>query len=1231
MTVTNFKSFKGAQKVGPFNNFTSIVGPNGAGKSCVLKAISFCLALKVPDMNKDNFAYIRNKEVKPTDQVSVEIAFNTKLNDTLFLKRTMGAKDKDEGYFINSKTVSKIQYREFIAEQRIDVHAGIFIFGQGFSDTLIMKNPQELRDLFEVISNAYEFRRECEDLEVQIKKHQEDFDRLADDLKNLNKQKKLVSAQLTNSDHFNKISNNYDRLELDQVLSCLLELDLKVKNSNAQITSLTDKVTEDCIMHDRLAKELKSNQSQTSQAKDKRDQAESELLKKQQDLAFSGEQRLQAQKKKEQMVSLQKSLEGSLSTLVDRLRDIAAQKEAIEAEITKAEKEIEKLAASEKLPAETEKHYQALVKSTLGFQLEKPEESQARNEEKRLATLQDRYTREYGIVAKESKDLEISLSLLDKKIDLKTRNLHDEQKNLKVYQKEYSQVQDKLANIAEAQRVMRGKQDEVAEINLAIDNFKFKLGEQKNQDELTQKLYNNVEGFRGELGNLIKPVSERYALALSLALGKAKKYLVVKDEKAANLTNDILKEKFMSRTVVILQNIPSVKNNEIQSFRAEIGQLGAAAYDIAEFEKGDKDIEPCLRYFLRGKAVCETLEKAHKLRAQQGRKARIFTIGGEQLRETFISSSGNTDAQREEFATKMAINMKIDDLRQRKEILEMEIKSSAGIDDVQNSDLLRERINTLTNIIKQLQIEIESLKDNRIKLKREFETKDASRKTKEVDLQDVATQHSRVSAQLDTFKEHRREILRGRVLEYSNKNKVKDAQKLVEVFLDKIEATVDRELDLRQTINSKRRQIEDLGLQEAQAKVSQAQNNLDNYVRMSSENDKELNQVEKKCELLRADIELLVKDKDTTKQKYLQSIENETKLRSHLREISDEIDIFRSAVRNYETEFQSCLRRKTQLIEDKSLEGMTIPLKKGEGSQAITKTARRLGEAASANVDYSSLVQRVKSGAGGIIREEAEFEDEEDEGDATTMFTLESISEIKKFLTTEFDKSVKELNSLSTKFVTDDTIDREKKKLSELVEKISEAKQKVDDVRDGKTFRENELKKYKDLRNSRFMDVFTYVSVRIKDVYRRLNRNDTADAYLTLESPNDPCQGGVIFNPTPPNKKYIFEAASLSGGEKALASLALYFSINDVLKSPFLLLDEADAALDKYNVALVQAYLKGLSKSRQVITVSHNSWFIRRSSMLLGVTKLPQINGSSCFSFDLDLYRNAENNEEIEA
>ncbi|CAN0020224.1 unnamed protein product [Sphacelaria rigidula] len=37
--VDNFKSYHGAQPIGPFKNFTAVIGPNGAGKSNLMDAI----------------------------------------------------------------------------------------------------------------------------------------------------------------------------------------------------------------------------------------------------------------------------------------------------------------------------------------------------------------------------------------------------------------------------------------------------------------------------------------------------------------------------------------------------------------------------------------------------------------------------------------------------------------------------------------------------------------------------------------------------------------------------------------------------------------------------------------------------------------------------------------------------------------------------------------------------------------------------------------------------------------------------------------------------------------------------------------------------------------------------------------------------------------------------------------------------------------------------------------
>ena len=49
---------------------------------------------------------------------------------------------------------------------------------------------------------------------------------------------------------------------------------------------------------------------------------------------------------------------------------------------------------------------------------------------------------------------------------------------------------------------------------------------------------------------------------------------------------------------------------------------------------------------------------------------------------------------------------------------------------------------------------------------------------------------------------------------------------------------------------------------------------------------------------------------------------------------------------------------------------------------------------------------------------------------------------------------------------------------------------------------------------------------------------------LHLENVNEPFNNGVIYSPTPPTKRFVYDASEqLSGGEKTLASLALIFSI----------------------------------------------------------------------------------------
>lgn len=85
-------------------------------------------------------------------------------------------------------------------------------------------------------------------------------------------------------------------------------------------------------------------------------------------------------------------------------------------------------------------------------------------------------------------------------------------------------------------------------------------------------------------------------------------------------------------------------------------------------------------------------------------------------------------------------------------------------------------------------------------------------------------------------------------------------------------------------------------------------------------------------------------------------------------------------------------------------------------------------------------------------------------------------------------------------------------------------------------------------------------------------------------------------------KKRIKGLTMLSGGERALTSIALLFSITAVNPPPFLILDETDAALDEANSQRYGAILRELAKKTQLLLVTHNRETMKCASILYGVT-----------------------------
>ncbi len=94
---------------------------------------------------------------------------------------------------------------------------------------------------------------------------------------------------------------------------------------------------------------------------------------------------------------------------------------------------------------------------------------------------------------------------------------------------------------------------------------------------------------------------------------------------------------------------------------------------------------------------------------------------------------------------------------------------------------------------------------------------------------------------------------------------------------------------------------------------------------------------------------------------------------------------------------------------------------------------------------------------------------------------------------------------------------------------------------------------------------------------------------------------GIDIKATPPGKK-LQGIAMLSGGERALTSIALLCAIISNNPSPFVTLDEVDAALDEANSQRFAAILDHLAKKSQFITITHNRATMEKAKLLYGVT-----------------------------
>ena len=169
----------------------------------------------------------------------------------------------------------------------------------------------------------------------------------------------------------------------------------------------------------------------------------------------------------------------------------------------------------------------------------------------------------------------------------------------------------------------------------------------------------------------------------------------------------------------------------------------------------------------------------------------------------------------------------------------------------------------------------------------------------------------------------------------------------------------------------------------------------------------------------------------------------------------------------------------------------------------------------------------------------------------------------------------------------------------EVKERYDFMKGQIDDLEASRT----ELHKLINQLTAQMQELFIVGFNKINENFTKTFRDlfGGGSASLKLSDPDNILESGIDIEARLPGKN-VPSLDGLSGGEKALVALSIYFSIMQVNAPPFCFLDEVDTALDDINVDRFADYMKRSEFQTQFICVTHRRGTMEAADMLYGVT-----------------------------
>jgi chromosome segregation protein len=312
-----------------------------------------------------------------------------------------------------------------------------------------------------------------------------------------------------------------------------------------------------------------------------------------------------------------------------------------------------------------------------------------------------------------------------------------------------------------------------------------------------------------------------------------------------------------------------------------------------------------------------------------------------------------------------------------------------------------------------------------------------------------------------------------------------------------------------------------------------------------------------------------------------------------------------------ESDHETALEEMAQLREESRTDLESLFGERDDAAASVRGFDERLSEAAAAVEEFEARVRRLRSVADtsgeerhrlelrmteGVAAEQRIRERVEVEWDRPFDQLVDQVEPIEgalEPLMAELRQLAHDIDRLGAiNMLAMEEYEEEKERLDFLEAQRADLAQARDDL-------QTAIREINRTAKQLFNDTFEQIRDNFRTTFQTLFEGGQCDVWLA--DPDDPLESPIEISASPRGKR-TQRIHLLSGGERALTSLALLFAIYLVKPSPFCVLDEVDAPLDEANIGRFLAMLERFKEDTQFIVVTHNPRTMEAADWIYGVT-----------------------------